>query len=239
MPRYKLHDIRQATTYTSNWGFFVIRPIADRMLWVIANYIRVTPNQLTIVSFLITLLSAWCFYKGMPIYLIAGALLFELAYAIDCVDGGLARLKGMESKLGAYMDDMTAYWGIFLVILGLAYGQFSLTGNTTYLLLGFTYIFIHLLAWLEYFVLQKSGIDTGTSVFDSVVKPGSLVGRTRAWLTSKNILIGVPVTDVDALVLFIFPLLNQVKLGLIIGSVIIFATFVVSWSLLLSRRHSK
>jgi len=58
-------------------------------------------------------------------------------------------------------------------------------------------------------------------------------------LISKNILIGVTVTDVDALVLFIFPILNQVKLGLIIGFAIILATFIASWILLLSRKHSK
>ena len=241
MAKYRLSDARRVTTYTSNWGYFAIRPVSDRMLWIVANYVNTTPNRLTLFSFVINLAAAWSFYNAKPAYLVIGGLLFELAYAIDCIDGGLARLTGRTSKIGAYLDDMTAYWGLFFVVLGLAYGQFTLTGDLVYLLLGFAYLFIHLVSWLEYFVSQKSGFTASDS--DSspipVIQPDSLVGRIRTWLHAKHIIIGLTVTDVDALVLFVFPIINQAKAGLFLGFCLILAQFMLSWAFMFwnQRRH--
>ena len=150
MRRYKLRNIREYTTYSSNWGRFVVRPFSDRMLWIVANYTNLTPNEITIIGFLIGLFSAGCFLQGTHTYLILGAFLFELSYAVDCIDGGLARLKGMESDLGMYLDNILDLFKIFFVVLCLVYGQYTLTKDFSYFLLGYFYLSIYLIGCVQY-----------------------------------------------------------------------------------------
>src|SRR5690606_41564202 len=54
----------------------------------------ITPNQVTFVSFLLTLISAIAFATGHP--LIAG-LIAQLSSIVDGVDGEIARLKDRKS----------------------------------------------------------------------------------------------------------------------------------------------
>jgi phosphatidylglycerophosphate synthase len=60
-----------------------------------------SPNQVSIVSTLVGILSGWFFASG---YFISGALLLQLSAIIDCVDGDLARVLYKESHLGKWLD---------------------------------------------------------------------------------------------------------------------------------------
>ena len=232
MKRYKLQNIREYTTYSSNWGHFVVRPFSDRMLWVIANYTRLTPNQLSMIGIPIGLLTAWCFFQATHAYLIAGAFLFQLAYAIDCMDGGLARLKGMESKLGFYLDGVAYPTAIFLSLLGLVYGQYRPTGNIVYFLLGFGYLFMRLHNSLGHYMMESyrlsrtNGASDRELAHDSIDRKNAFIQRVKAFIDSKHIAPGITATDTEAMVLFLFPIVNQVKLGLLIGLVGLLVVFI-------------
>jgi hypothetical protein len=63
-----------------------------------------TPNQITILSFIVCLLAALYFATGQYTAAIAGALLFQLAAVLDCCDGEVARVKFLESRLGDVLD---------------------------------------------------------------------------------------------------------------------------------------
>src|SRR3954453_11521062 len=65
-----------------------------------------TPNQITTVSLLIGLAAAVAFATGERAGLIAGAVLLQLAFTTDCVDGQLARYTRTFSKLGAWLDSV-------------------------------------------------------------------------------------------------------------------------------------
>ena len=81
-----------------------------------------TPNQVTLISFAIGLLSAYAFSRGTFWPIFAGALLLQLSIIVDCVDGELARYTRQFSALGAWLDAITDRIKEYLVFFALAYG---------------------------------------------------------------------------------------------------------------------
>ncbi len=62
------------------------------------------PNQITLLSCFVGLLGAACFFQAGYWGLVLGALLLQLSAIVDCVDGEVARMKFLESPLGAWLD---------------------------------------------------------------------------------------------------------------------------------------
>lgn len=81
-----------------------------------------TPNQVTTVSVLIGLVAAIAFATGERWGLVAGAILLQLAFTTDCVDGQLARYTRTFSKLGAWLDSVFDRTKEYLAFAGLAIG---------------------------------------------------------------------------------------------------------------------
>jgi phosphatidylglycerophosphate synthase len=79
---------------------FVNRPLG-RYLSKILIRAPLSPNQVSIISAVVGILSGWFFAGG---YFISGALLLQLSAIIDCVDGDLARVLYKESRLGKWLD---------------------------------------------------------------------------------------------------------------------------------------
>jgi CDP-L-myo-inositol myo-inositolphosphotransferase len=76
----------------------------------------VTPNQVSVASLGVALGSFLCFAYGYPI---AAALLAQTSSVLDGVDGDLARLKGLTSAFGGFMDAVIDRYTDALIILGL------------------------------------------------------------------------------------------------------------------------
>ncbi len=114
---------------------YLSRTVSTRLTRLLIDT-SLTPNQVTLFSFFFGLLSVGLFLKGdyWP-GVVGGALLVFSTWA-DGVDGELARLKFMESKLGAKLDiycDNIVHFFLFLAIgLGLA----NTTGQKLYASLG-------------------------------------------------------------------------------------------------------
>ena len=92
-----------------------------------------TPNQVTVVSLLIGILAAAAFAVGERWGLVAGAVLLQVAFTTDCVDGQLARYTRQFSKFGAWLDSMLDRTKEYLVFAGLAIGA-SRAGDPVWLL---------------------------------------------------------------------------------------------------------
>lgn len=90
------------------------------------NRTRITPNQVSWVAFGIALLSFLSLLFGLNI---VGGLLAQLSSIVDGVDGGLARLKGMTSDFGGFLDAILDRYADILIILGLTLWSFN---NETY-----------------------------------------------------------------------------------------------------------
>lgn len=83
---------------------------------------RVTPNQISFVSFLICLLSALCFGLGHPF---AGGILAQFGCILDGVDGEIARLNYKKSSYGALFDSILDRYADYFMIIGMGYWWFQ------------------------------------------------------------------------------------------------------------------
>ena len=94
-----------------------------------------TPNQVTTVSLLIGIAAAVAFATGSRAGLIAGAVLLQIAFTTDCVDGQLARYTRRFSKLGAWLDSVFDRAKEYAVFAGLALGS-TRGGESAWVLAG-------------------------------------------------------------------------------------------------------
>lgn len=101
------------TFFVSTYSRYIARWAARRGL---------TPNQVTSASMLLGLFAAIAFATGRTAGMIAGAILLQIAFTADCVDGQLARYTRQFSKLGAWLDSVFDRGKEYVVYAGLALG---------------------------------------------------------------------------------------------------------------------
>jgi hypothetical protein len=100
---------------------YIQDPIAKLIVGFLKNTL-VTPNQVTYFSVLIGFLSGYAFSFSSPISLFLGGILLEFTLVLDCVDGQLARAKGMASEWGRLIDGIAGYFAYLAVVIGLIKG---------------------------------------------------------------------------------------------------------------------
>ncbi len=98
---------------------YVRRPLAGRLVRLLVKT-KITPNQVTLISVLFSLIAAVVFFRGDYSSLVIGALLLEIGILIDCVDGQLARAKNMGTKMGGIYDHTSD--DVTLVCISIAVG---------------------------------------------------------------------------------------------------------------------
>ncbi len=93
---------------------YLNRKISLRLSELLVDHL--TPNQMTIVSFLSGILSSLILFFSIPL----AGVVYQLSSIIDGCDGEIARASLRKSKLGEYADSMLDRFAdfIFLVTLG-------------------------------------------------------------------------------------------------------------------------
>jgi phosphatidylglycerophosphate synthase len=86
------------------WNRFVCRPLAAVVVDLVKGT-RVTPNQITLASFVVGVVSA-ALLIALPghVGLVVAVLVYQLSYVLDCADGMLARWRGLASPGGHLLD---------------------------------------------------------------------------------------------------------------------------------------
>ncbi|MEV6982980.1 CDP-alcohol phosphatidyltransferase family protein [Sphaerisporangium sp. NPDC051017] len=102
------------TYFVSTYSRFIARWAARRGL---------TPNQVTLISIALGVLSAAAFATGTRAGAVAGGLLIYFAFVFDCVDGQLARYARKFGVLGAWLDATFDRAKEYVVFAGLAVGS--------------------------------------------------------------------------------------------------------------------
>jgi phosphatidylglycerophosphate synthase len=81
-----------------------------------------TPNALTTIGLLCSLVAAVLLASGDPRRSALGGALFMIAVLVDHMDGEFARLTGMTSRFGHYYDHVAAGLGYVSLFVGLGIG---------------------------------------------------------------------------------------------------------------------
>ncbi|MFI7698368.1 CDP-alcohol phosphatidyltransferase family protein [Nonomuraea sp. NPDC049480] len=134
MRTYSLDDVYETRKRRDSWWtVYLVDPVACRVALPVANRTQLTPNGLTVLSLVLGMVSAACFAMNQ---LVPGAVVFYLSFMIDCVDGKIARLKGTGTPFGLWLDYVGDRVRVVLCAGGLAFGQYTLTGDVRYVVLG-------------------------------------------------------------------------------------------------------
>ena len=116
------------------YSTFVVRK-ASKPLTRVALSLGLSPNTITVISFVVGIASAFAFAGGTVGWLLLGAVLLQLSLIIDCVDGEVARATRRFSALGAWLDASTDRVKEFAVYGGLAVGAARLGNDVWWLVL--------------------------------------------------------------------------------------------------------
>jgi len=115
---------------------YLNRPISAMFSRRLAK-VDITPNQISLFSFLCSVLAAGLFAFGDYPALLLGGFLAQFASVIDGCDGEVARLKFQSSHYGGWFDAvLDRYAGAFL-LLGLTWHVYSDTMDALILWIGF------------------------------------------------------------------------------------------------------
>ena len=104
----------------NNLDLYFYRPIGYQIARVL-KHTFITPNMVTILSIFIGACTGILFYFDNLILNLIGIMLLIIANIFDCVDGQLARLTGIKSKIGRILDGIAGdiWFSIIYICLAL------------------------------------------------------------------------------------------------------------------------
>lgn len=89
------------------WSSFVTSPLAVALNYLVVDFQWLTPNRITLLSFLVALVSCGFILANSPANFVIAALLINLSHVLDCMDGQMARYRESTSLAGSYYDRFT------------------------------------------------------------------------------------------------------------------------------------
>jgi hypothetical protein len=121
MPEARIRALQANRVDDGFYSTFVVRKLS-KPLSALAIRLRLSPNLVTVISFIVGLAAALSFAQGSRWALILGALLLQLSLILDCVDGEVARATHRFSVIGAWLDASTDRVKEYAAYAGLAAG---------------------------------------------------------------------------------------------------------------------
>ena len=202
--RYSLGEVKAAKgKLQSLANRLLLEPIFDRTTWVVANFTRLTPNELSVIGFLFGIGAALLFFYQQ---FILGAIAFELMNLFDTLDGRIARLKKKGSVFGMYVDSYLGFWITFFMAFGLFVGLYQKFQDPRILFLGFWVYFFLIIHFVEANVAGY--IMGGSKTYMEKVtkeKTPNLLGKLRAFLLKHGLREPFNMTDAEHLLFFLAP----------------------------------
>ena len=96
----------------------------------------ITPNQITVLSFFVGLLSMGFYVSGRSDSLVWGALFLYGKVLLDNIDGNLARVRGTSSRLGRFLDSLTDFLVTVMIYIGISFYLVRTTDDNGFWFLG-------------------------------------------------------------------------------------------------------
>jgi len=115
---------------------YLNRRISNWITSKIVDY-PITPNQISVVTFLISVIASLIIVKQGYFFLVLGALLAQLSSILDGCDGEVARLKLLSSKYGGWFDQVLDRYSDLFIITGLTFHTYLLHETLAVFIIGF------------------------------------------------------------------------------------------------------
>ena len=104
-----------------------------------------TPNLLTLFSFVVAILAAALIIAGGTVNFISAAVLIHISHILDCMDGQMARYRNTPSLAGSYFDKLTDQLQVILWFGAIGYAAYVQSQDVMPLFLAFIGVSFYLL----------------------------------------------------------------------------------------------
>jgi choline kinase/phosphatidylglycerophosphate synthase len=115
---------------------YINRPLSVRISRRLVNH-RITPNQISLFSFLCSVLAAGLFALDGYLALLLGGIMAQFASIVDGCDGEVARLTYQSSLYGGWLDAVLDRYADAFLLLGLMWHAYAGKTDSLILLFGF------------------------------------------------------------------------------------------------------
>lgn len=219
------------------WTVLFTDPIAVPMTTFLARTKLLTANQVSVVALVLGYSVGVIFALGTRTALIAGAVVFYLAFVADCVDGKLARALGTTGPRGEGFDKLSDGARRAGASLGLALWLWraEVPGDDSLWwapdgVPESSFIFAIVYAVLAYYFLEVSGANETRreAWFVEGAEERPPGGRWNQALARRRLLPTPGMPDVQAIVFIIGPLTGLVVPALIVGTVMVTAGILIN-----------
>lgn len=168
------------------------RPLSVSISRQLVNH-RITPNQISLFSFLCSVMAAGLFTLGSYLALLLGGVLAQFASVIDGCDGEVARLKFQSSSYGGWFDAVLDRYADAFLLFGLTWHAYANKADSLILFIGF-------LAIIGSFMLSYTA-----DKYDSLMR--DRISHARGFRLGR---------DVRVFLIFLGAILNQAYLALVV-----------------------
>ncbi|MCH2392405.1 MAG: CDP-alcohol phosphatidyltransferase family protein, partial [Nitrospinales bacterium] len=86
------------------WSSFVTAPIGILLNVIVVDWSILNPNRLTTLSFIVSLFGAAFILPYSYQNFVTAVILIQLSHVLDCMDGQMARYRGILSPAGSFYD---------------------------------------------------------------------------------------------------------------------------------------
>ncbi len=115
---------------------YVNRPLSMRLTEYLVQT-RITPNRISVVSFVLSMTAAAFFFMSGYVPLVIGALIAQASSVIDGCDGEVARLKHCGSDFGGWFDAVLDRYADAFMLFGLTWHAYYESRDFLTLFIGF------------------------------------------------------------------------------------------------------
>jgi phosphatidylglycerophosphate synthase len=180
------------------WTVVAIDPIAIRVIWLMSRLrARTTPEQITWASLVPGLACGASFATG---HYVAGAVLYQFSFLLDCLDGKWSRLTRSSSERGAFLDGLVGTLVLVAAVGGLGFGERR--GSDAALAIAGTVLLLGVRAASNYLTIYLHAEDNRVH---TVFRTGD-----SSWLARHRLLAPLAFPDRHVLLFVVAPLAHVV-----------------------------
>lgn len=139
------------------WASVFSGPVANILLRYIADIKWISPNCVTTSSLFLCIITCAFVSVGVQPFLMLSAILIQLVFIVDCLDGQLARYRNQCSNFGAWYDRVTDRVKDFIIYFAIASGHYHVYKDWKIWPLAMTSLFFVYL--FDYYVNQDIKLE--------------------------------------------------------------------------------
>jgi hypothetical protein len=161
------------------WSSFVTSPLAIVFNYFVVDITWLTPNLITLFSFIVALISVVFILIGGFTNFIIAAVLIHLSHILDCMDGQMARYRRVSSKAGCYLDKVTDQIQVTLWFGAMGYAAYIQSQNVLPVFLAFIGVAFYNLRGYSKYVTFHTEISDPKEYLKKLSKKVSLTRKKK------------------------------------------------------------